>query len=139
VAAADGQEGTAAVAAVKPAGRGRGGKFRGRGGQQATAAKTGTGGGAGTAGIPAADPTPSDLARMSSGLCFFHWAFANKASKCAALHMGKLGRQGRLNAVVPGSLVHIVDQLSNRRFLVDTGTTTPSFLTFLPLLLQAPS
>jgi hypothetical protein len=39
----------------------------------------------------------------------------------AALHVGKLGHQGRLNAVIPGSLVHIVDQLSNRRFLVDTG------------------
>jgi hypothetical protein len=34
---------------------------------------------------------------------------------------GKLGRQGRLNAVIPGSLVHLVDQLSNRHFLVDTG------------------
>ncbi len=46
----------------------------------------------------------------------------------AALHVGKLGRQGRLNAVVPGSLVHIVDQLSNRRFLVDTGASYSIFL-----------
>ncbi len=45
----------------------------------------------------------------------------------AALHVGKLGRQGRLNAVVPGSLVHIVDQLSNRRFLVDTGASYSIF------------
>jgi hypothetical protein len=74
----------AAVAAVQPAARGRGGKFRGRGGvrggQQATAAKAATSGsadGAGAAGTPAANPTPSDLARMSSGLCFFHWAFAD--------------------------------------------------------------
>jgi hypothetical protein len=69
-----------------PAARGRGGKFRGRGGsrgsQQATAAKAATSSGAGTAGTPAANPTPSDLARMSSGLCFFHWAFADKASEC---------------------------------------------------------
>jgi hypothetical protein len=40
--------------------------------------------------------------------------------------VGKLGRQGRLNAVVPGSLVHIVDQLSNRRFLVDTARSPSS-------------
>jgi hypothetical protein len=45
----------------------------------------------------------------------------------ATLHVGKLDRQGRLKAVVPGSLVHIVDQLSNRHFLVDTG---PSYLIF---------
>jgi hypothetical protein len=45
----------------------------------------------------------------------------------AALHMGKLGRQGRLNAVVPGSLVHIMDQLSNRRFRVDTGASYSIF------------
>ncbi len=44
-----------------------------------------------------------------------------------ALHVGKLVRQGRLNAVVPGSLVHIVDQLSNRRFIVDTGTSYSIF------------
>jgi hypothetical protein len=41
--------------------------------------------------------------------------------------VGKLDRQGRLNAVVPGSLVHIVDQLSNRRFLVDTGASYSIF------------
>ncbi len=46
---------------------------------------------------------------------------------CAALHVGKLGRQGRLNAVAPGSLVHIVDQLSNRRFLVDTSASYSIF------------
>ncbi len=82
----DEQDGAAAVAAVKPAARGRGGKFRGRGGgrggQQSSAAKAAPSGGNGAAGTPAADPTPSDLARMSSGLCFFHWAFADKASKC---------------------------------------------------------
>ncbi len=43
------------------------------------------------------------------------------------LLLGKLGRQGRLNAVVPGSLVHVVDQLSNRRFLKDTGDSYCSF------------
>jgi hypothetical protein len=46
----------------------------------------------------------------------------------ATLHVGKLGHQGRLNNVVPGSLVHIVDQLSNRRFLMDTGASDSIFL-----------
>ncbi len=36
---------------------------------------------------------------------------------------GKLGGRGRLNAVVPGSLVHIIDQLSGGRYLVDTGAS----------------
>ncbi|MFN9909164.1 MAG: hypothetical protein ACK56F_24100, partial [bacterium] len=46
---------------------------------------------------------------------------------CGPLHVGNLDRQGRLNAVVPGSLVHIVNQLSNRRFLVDTGASYSIF------------
>jgi hypothetical protein len=81
----DEQGGAAAVAAIKPAARGRGGKFRGqgigRGGQQVTAAKAAASGGASAAGTPAADPTLSDLAGMSLGLCFYHWAFADKAAK----------------------------------------------------------
>jgi hypothetical protein len=39
------------------------------------------------------------------------------------LLLGKLGRQGRLNHIVPCSMVHLVDQLSNRHFLVDTGAS----------------
>ena len=34
---------------------------------------------------------------------------------------GKLGVRGIVNAVAPGQLVYITDQLSQRRFLVDTG------------------
>ena len=34
---------------------------------------------------------------------------------------GKLGVRGLVNAVAPGQLVYVSDQLSNRRFLVDTG------------------
>ena len=34
---------------------------------------------------------------------------------------GKLGLWGLVNAVAPGQLVYVTDQLSNRRFLVDTG------------------
>ncbi len=40
-----------------------------------------------------------------------------------ALQLGKLASRGRLNAVAPGPLVHIEDQLSKRRFLVDTGAS----------------
>ncbi len=35
--------------------------------------------------------------------------------------VGKLGGPGRLNAV--GQLIHMLDQISNRRFLVDTGAS----------------
>ena len=41
----------------------------------------------------------------------------------ASLQLGKLASRGRLNAVAPGPLVHIEDQLSKRRFLVDTGAS----------------
>ncbi len=37
------------------------------------------------------------------------------------VQLGKLACRGLVNAVSPGGLVHVVDQLSNRRFLVDTG------------------
>jgi hypothetical protein len=48
---------------------------------------------------------------------------------CQALHMGgKLVRRGRINAVAPGRLVHIVDETSRRRFLVDTGAAYSIFL-----------
>jgi hypothetical protein len=40
------------------------------------------------------------------------------------LHLdGKLGSPGRLNAVAAGQLIHMLDQVSNRRFLVDTGAS----------------
>jgi hypothetical protein len=45
-----------------------------------------------------------------------------------ALHVdGKLVRWGRVNAVAPGRLVHIVDETSQRRFLVDTGAAYSIF------------
>jgi hypothetical protein len=85
VAVADGQEDppAASIAAVRGAGagsRGRGGRTRGRGAARGAAkapAATATTG-------AAAEPTPSDLARIGSGLCFFHWTFADKATKCVA-------------------------------------------------------
>jgi hypothetical protein len=40
---------------------------------------------------------------------------------------GKLAYRGFLNAVTPGRLVHVLDQISNRRFLVDTGASYSIF------------
>jgi len=40
---------------------------------------------------------------------------------------GKLAGRGSLNAVAPGKLVHIMDDISNRRFLVDTGASFSIF------------
>jgi hypothetical protein len=37
--------------------------------------------------------------------------------------VGKLGGPGRLNTVAAGQLIHMLDQISNRRFLVDTGAS----------------
>ena len=37
--------------------------------------------------------------------------------------VGKLGGPGRLNAVADGQLINMLDQVSNRRFLVDTGAS----------------
>ena len=40
---------------------------------------------------------------------------------------GKLIRRGQISAVAPGRLVHIVDESSSRRFLVDTGAAYSIF------------
>jgi len=40
---------------------------------------------------------------------------------------GKLVRRGRINAIAPGHLVHIVDESTQRRFLVDTGAAYSIF------------
>jgi hypothetical protein len=86
VAAAEPEEAApASVAAIRGSTRGRGGRSHGRGGArggqrlQPAAATTHT-----TSGVPAADPTPSDLARASSGLCHFYWVYADKAGKSVA-------------------------------------------------------
>ncbi len=88
VAIADGQEETlaASIAAVRRSGgRGRGGQSRGRGAARGAAkAPAAT---AAPGGVPAAEPTPSDLAQVGSGLCFFPWTFADKATKCVAPYM----------------------------------------------------
>lgn len=86
VAADQDEPATTTVAAVRGGARGRGGgRGRGRGGgrgsQRAAPVTTAA---AAAPGVPAADPTPSDMARIGSGLCFFHWTYADKASKCLA-------------------------------------------------------
>jgi hypothetical protein len=61
--------------------RGRGGQQRGRGGAKSITVP------AASSAAPAAaapkDPTPSALARFASGLCFFHWNLAVRATKCS--------------------------------------------------------
>jgi len=41
----------------------------------------------------------------------------------ASVQLGKLGCQDRLNAVGPGNLVHVEDQLNDRRFLTVAGAS----------------
>ncbi len=43
------------------------------------------------------------------------------------MQLGKLAVRGLVNAVSPGQLVHIMDQFSRRRFLVDTGAAFSVF------------
>ncbi len=50
------------------------------------------------------------------------------------MQLGKLASRGLVSAIAPGQLVHITDQFSQRRFLVDTGAadsvyphSSPSF------------
>ncbi len=45
----------------------------------------------------------------------------------ALLVAGKLVRRGRINVVAPCCLVHIVDETSQRHFLVDTGAAYSIF------------
>jgi hypothetical protein len=61
--------------------------------------------------------THSEQARVGSGLCYYHWTHGSRASKSVAPQLA----QGRLNAVAPGFLIHVMDQISGWHFLVDTG------------------
>jgi hypothetical protein len=73
-----------ACAAVRGGGKGyhgRGGEQRGRG-EAKPAASSSVSSAAPAAAAPK-DPTPSALARLASGLCFFHWNFADRATKCS--------------------------------------------------------
>ncbi len=83
IAAAKAEEAApASIAAIRGGTKGHGGRSRGQGGarggqRQQPAVATSPA----FSGVPATDPTPSDLARASSGLCHFH---ADKAGKCVA-------------------------------------------------------
>lgn len=83
-AAVDGsEESSTTVAAIRGGTKGRGGrggKQRGRGSGRPAGASNAA---AAAQGVPAGDPTPSDLARNGSGLCFFHWTYAERATKCS--------------------------------------------------------
>jgi hypothetical protein len=80
IAAVEAVEEEGQVAAVKQqAGRGRGkraGRGRGRGG--------GGGGGQQPGDTVTPNQAPAALARMSTGLCHFHWTYGEKAQKCEA-------------------------------------------------------
>jgi hypothetical protein len=84
LAAAEAEETTpASITAVRGGTRGCGDNSRGRGGPRGRQRMQPASAAAPTAsGVPAADPTPSDLARASSGLCHFHWVYADKAGRC---------------------------------------------------------
>jgi hypothetical protein len=126
VAFTDGQEETSptSISEVRGGGTGCGGQGQGRRGARDAAkvpVATATPGG-----VPAAEPTPADLARVGSlFLPLDLWRQGYEVR--GPLHVGKLDRQGRLNAVIPGSLFHSVHQLSNRCFLIDTGTSYSIF------------
>ncbi len=118
----------ASIAAVRGGNRRHGGRSRGRGGTRG-----------GQRSQPAADAAPAamDVSASLQPILLpqtlpgplpdsVHWVYPDKVGAgqvCHHLILGKLGRQGRLYVVVPGSLVHLVDQLSNSHFLVDTGTS----------------
>ncbi len=71
--------------------------------------------------------SPSSLSRVQADLCYYHRYYGEKAARCNGLCTVQLGRklahQGFLNAVSPGHLVHVSDQISNRRFHVNTGVS----------------
>jgi hypothetical protein len=82
IAAAVESEEVSQIAAVSSSGRNR--NNRGRGGGRAANRGGGRGGGVNSGGgtSTAKTPTPSTLARESSGLCFFHWRFGEQANRC---------------------------------------------------------
>jgi hypothetical protein len=90
IAAVEAAEESGHITAVSGGARGRGGSSRG--GQQRGGQRGGRGGARSlqipaqtmaASQTPAADPSPSDLARMASGLCFYHWTWSDKARKCS--------------------------------------------------------
>ncbi len=81
-----------------------------------------------TAGVPHADASgPGQDGDWVVLQPFLLWSQGKEMP--GSLHLvGKLGGPGRLNAVAAGQLIHMLDQISNRRFLVDTSAS----YSFLP-------
>jgi hypothetical protein len=78
--------GGGACAAIRGGGkgfRGRGGQQRGRGGAKSGAAPAAPSAAPAAAAAATKEPTPSALARLASGLCFYHWNFADRSTKCS--------------------------------------------------------
>jgi hypothetical protein len=101
----------------KPRG-GRGGVARGsRGGNAAVGS-----GSERTRALPPGWPSrPPGCADTTGGTAIRYLTAASPA------HGRETGSLGRLNVVVPSSLVHIIDQLPRRRYLVDTGASFSIF------------
>jgi hypothetical protein len=72
---------------------------------------------------------PSLTAQLESGLCYAHWVYGESAATChkPCTWQGNGKAGGKLNAISPGNLLHLRDQLSGRHFLVDTGATYSIF------------
>ncbi len=75
---------TTSVAAIRGSSKWRGRGTHNRGGTRGGARSTQRTNPANSTArnTPAADPTPSDLARIGSGLCHHHWTWADKARRC---------------------------------------------------------
>jgi hypothetical protein len=67
---------------------------------------------------------------MAAGICYKHWKFGENTYQCQQ-PCNWAGTppppRGQLNAVAPGQLLHVIDVLTNRRFLVDTGAAYSIF------------
>jgi hypothetical protein len=77
IAAAVEEQQSAPIAAVA-----QGRPFRGRGGRNNNQQRPRGGGQSSGNTAAAKNPSPASLARESSGLCFFHWKFGDKANRC---------------------------------------------------------
>jgi hypothetical protein len=76
-----------AVNAVKGSSRGGKGGFgrgRGRGGSKPQRGGGHSGAGQSADGAAAAGPSPAALAHDPAGLCYYHWTYGDKATKCRA-------------------------------------------------------
>ncbi len=104
------------VAAVRAGDRQRGGGSRGRGRGDGRG-RGGRGGGRPASSVQ--EPEASKEARLAAGLCIKHWRYGELASSCTAPCSWR--SRGQLNAVIPGEFLHLTDDISGRRFLVDTG------------------